>query len=367
MRIANDDVSQFLTKMVPYVNADGARNLNKISRELAIPYQTLRFRMMRLKAQGISILPLISAESVGLERIRASFKLSSDVSDLTTFFGGLHQSAGLHYYSRSLISQEFDAEFMIPAGTKPELARLLNALSEMNILDNIVLRRLDWKEILVMKTRLYDYEHGQWDVDFSRLSSDPSLKIPTPNLSEEYDQTDLLIIKSLQIDPWIKVVDLSKKFQITEGDISYHLNRHVFGRGQVPGFRFRWIGTPEAWSKHSVLGVTLVFKEITEESFRRAMAIVTSNPFAWNHMRGEDGTYITEFLIPTSHLPETMQHLSENFRKMELKPEMLFPDWAGSASYTIPYLMHDKQAGWRFSTEQSLAYILQMMKAYESK
>ena len=287
--------------------------------------------------------------------------------DLPAFFGGLHQSAGLHYYSRSMISQEFDSEFMIPAGRKPELARLLGALDEMDVLSNVVLRRLEWKEVLVMKTKLYDYEHGEWDVDFSRLSSDPSLTIPEPHFSYDFDHTDLLIIKSLQLDPWTKVVDLAKNLQITEGDISYHLNRHVFGRGQVPGFRFRWVGTPEAWSRHSVLGLTLVFKEITEESHRRAMAVVTSNPFTWNHMRAEDGTYLSELLVPTAHLPETMQHLSDNFRKMGLRPDVLFPDWAGSYNYTIPYLMHDKQAGWKFGAEESLAYILQMMKAYGSK
>ncbi len=350
--------------MAPYVAEDGARNLNRVSRELGIPYQTLRFRMMRLKKQGIGILPLISAESLGLERIRASLSLSKDVRDPQTFFGGLHQTAGLHYFARSMIAQDFDCEFMIPASSKPELARLLDALEEMGLVKEVTLRRLDWKEILMMKTEFYDYEQEQWDVDFSSLSSDPSIKIPSRNPSDNYDHTDLLIIKSLQADPWVKVVDLAKEFKMTEGDVSYHMNRHVFGRQQVPGFRMRWLGTADAWSKHSILAITAVFKELSEESCRRAMAIITSNPFAWNHMRAEDGTYISELLVPTPQIPETFQHLSDNFRSMELKPQLLHADWACSGTATIPYLMHDNQLGWTFNAEHSLAYMLQMLQTY---
>ena len=49
MRIPADKVSEFLTRLSPFVDADGARNLNKIYELLSIPYQTLRFRMERSK------------------------------------------------------------------------------------------------------------------------------------------------------------------------------------------------------------------------------------------------------------------------------------------------------------------------------
>ena len=38
-----------------------------------------------------------------------------DLTDVFSFFGGLHQNAGLHYFARSLSSHSFDCEFMIPA------------------------------------------------------------------------------------------------------------------------------------------------------------------------------------------------------------------------------------------------------------
>src|SRR5579862_3146325 len=174
MRIPADNVAEFLTRLSPFVDEDGARNLNKISEVLAIPYQTLRFRMQRLREQGISITPLVDPSKFGLSRFRVSLDVSLDITDFASFFGGLHQSAGLHFFARSLSSHSFDSEFMIPADKLGELSKLLKALEEMDFIENVRIRRLQWKEILGMKTRYYDYVNRVWDIDFSRLTGNPS-------------------------------------------------------------------------------------------------------------------------------------------------------------------------------------------------
>ncbi len=355
-------MSKFLTRILPFVETEGARNLYKMSNELVIPYQTLRFRMLRLKDQGITIAPALNAEKLGLERIRVSLQLSSNINDTRSLFGGLHQKAGLTYYSRGLVSQVFDCEFMVPKEFRRELPRLLSALEEMKIIENITLQRLLWKEILMMKTQYYDYKECQWDVDFSGISGDPSIRIPTISRSAEFDHIDLLIVKSLQMDPWIKVVDLAKKIGVTEGDISYHINRHVFGRNQISGFRFKWIGTKDAWAKHTILPVTFTFRQLSEDASRHAMSILTATPFTWNHMKAEDGTYISELLVPVVHLPETMRYISDNLRAVDLVPEVAYSDWSCTSNYTIPYLMHEKGKGWEFDAELNLPHVLQTVK-----
>ena len=364
MRIANDDVAKFLTRIVPFVETEGARNLYKMSLELSIPYQTLRFRMLRLSEQGITIIPVLNVEELGLQRVRVSFELSTDLKDPKVLFGGLHQTAGLTYYSRSLLTQIFDCEFNIPRDSRKELSRLLLALEEMKIIEKVTLRNLLWKEVLMMKTQYYDYRENQWDIDFTEFSGDPSLKIPSMSHKEDFDHIDLLIIKSLQIDPWIKVVDLAKEIKMTEGDISYHINKHVFGRNQIGGFRFRWVGTRDAWAKHTILPLTLEFKGLSDEDSRHAMSVVTSTPFTWNHMRAEDGTYFSELLVPVSHLPETMRYISDNLRALKLFPRIALGDMSCVSSFTVPYMMHQKSHGWVFNAEMSLSYCLQMIKTY---
>lgn len=365
MRIPNDNPAEFLSRIAPYVDSEGARNLNAICHRLGIPYQTIRFRMGRLKEQGISIIPVVDSARMGLDRMRVSFEVPNDIINLQPIFAGLHQRAGLRFYSRSLVSHEFDTEFLIPSGKIGEFARLIKALEEMKLIENARFDRLLWKDFIMMKTKYFDYESGEWDVDFSKLAADPSETIPTKSEPTKIDSADVIIVKSLELDPWIKVVDLAQKVNMSVGDVSYHLNRHIFGKKLISSFRLKWIGTKEAWSKHTMIGQTFVFKQLSDEMARHAMAIMTSSPFTWNHMRAEDGTYISELLIPVALLPETLGFISEQLRQLGLKPDMHYMDWSCTSNYTIPYLMFDPERGWTLEAESALGHILQTIQQYE--
>lgn len=351
---------------MPYVEADGARNFLKISQDLSIPYQTLRVRMQHLKDHGISIAPIINSRKIGLDRVRAQFTLSKEITNYKSFFGGLHQSAGLSYYARTLVSQVFDCEFMIPHGNENKLLGLMDSLQSLKLIQNYSLHKLLWKEVLMMKTKFYDYEHATWDIDFSNMKANPARDQEITGADDErYDHSDILIIKWLQYDPWIKATDLAEKMNLSDSDISYHLKNHVFGRKQIPTFKLKWTGSREAVSKHTIVGITLVFKEIPTESARRAMSVLTALPFTWNHMLSEDGLYLCELLIPIGYLAESMKYISDNFRTLDLKPEILHGDWSCASSFTIPYMMHVKGKEWNFEPENSLQYILQMIQTYE--
>lgn len=368
MRIPADNVSEFLTRLAPYVDEDGARNLNKISEELGIPYQTLRFRMGRLKEQGISITPVIEPSKFGLSRYRVSLEVSSDLTDYTSFFGGLHQNAGLHFYARSLSNHTFDCEFMIPQEREDQLSKLLLALEQMGFIEAVRMRRLLWKEIIGMKTKYYDYVNRVWDIDFSRLLGQPSdfMSLKSDDRKERirYDHIDLQIIKSLQIDPWTKSVTISKKLNLTDSDISYHMRNHVFGQKMIAGFRFMWIGSNDSWAKHSVIPMMYFFNSLTEEDARHAMSIFTACPFTWNHSMTSEREYIAELIIPVSQMSETIRYIANGLRPLKMKPDdTAYPDWFCSQNYTIPYLMHHPDSGWRLDAERSLGYVIQMIRA----
>ncbi len=235
----------------------------------------------------------------------------------------------------------------------------------MSIVEDHSVRPLLWKEAPVMKAEFYDYSKGEWDVDYSKLAVDPSSYAPSvPFVEAKWDEADLFIVKSLQADPWAKAVDIAKKIGLTDNDVSYHLKKHVFGRRQISGFRFKWVGTKDSWAKHTVILMTYVFRSISEESARHAMSVFTSLPFTWNHMRGSDGSYTVELLIPVVHLAETMHYLAGKLRPLGLKPdEILYPDWSCSQNYTIPYSMFSNERGWEFSAERSLSYTIQTIRA----
>jgi len=368
LRVARDSAEKFLARVTPFVEREGARNMLEISSKLNIPYQTVRFRLGRLAEQGISISPVVDVEALGLRRFRVSFDFHSEneTKEIAPFFGGLHQGAGLHYYARSLVSHEFDVEFMIPKGKEDELSKLLNSLEELSFLDKIVIRPIEWKEILMMKTEYYDYTNGEWDVDFSKLRASTSTgQSFSPSEEKSFDHIDLMIIKSLQLDSQAKSVELSRKVNVTDSDISYHMNRHVIGKKLIPSFRLEWTGTKDAWAKHRVVMMTYKFTDLHDDLLRHAISILTSVPFAWNHLRTADEAYFVELLVPIGYLAETLKYISDNLRQMKLKPDaIIYPDWSAMMNYTIPYQMYQERSGWHFEADTSLGLILQMVKSY---
>ncbi len=326
--------------------------------------------MLHLKDQGISVLPFVDTAKLGLQRYRVFFRMSNLklAENVKPFFGGLHQSAGLGYYSRSLLSHKFDTEFAIPVGTQNDLEQLLRMLEESKMIQAAEMHKVEWRDILMVKTQFFDFTTGEWDIDFSRLTGDPSVRIPKPAECVRFDYTDLLIIKEVQMNAWAKVVDIAKSTKIPERDVAYHLNKHVLGRKLITNFRFRWIGTKEAWAKHSVFAMTFMFRDISAEEARHAMSIFMANPFTWNHLYSTDGIYLVETLVPIGQLPEVTQYLSGRLRSVGLTPtEVYYPDWNCVSGFTIPYMLYDQDhRGWKFTAERAFDYTLQSVKAYSS-
>lgn len=367
-----DDFQQFLNRMVRYIEEDGARNVRKIAMDLDIPYQTAWFRLNRLNEKGLSIVPVVDVAKLGLSRFRVTLRLSDVIQDVYSFMKALHYAAGLHYFARSLVDHGFDCEFMVPGDKKSELEHLIRSLSEMRLVHEISLHEIKWKEMFMMKTEYYDYLNGEWTVDFSHLRTNvnPSHNIESDTSfsstdRREVDHLDLMIIRALQMNPQVKSADIAATLHRTDSDIAYHLNKHIIGTKLVPSFRLKWTGTKDAWAKHSVVMMTYVFRKISDESLRHAMAIFSSVPFTWNHLRTLDDGYHSELLIPIGYLSETMKYLSDNLRKLRITPDRIFyPDWSCYMNYTIPYFMHDAESGWNFASEKNLAQMLQVVKPF---
>jgi DNA-binding Lrp family transcriptional regulator len=367
LRRPSDNAGDFLERLVPFVEADGARNLNQISRELGIPYQTLRFRMTHLKDIGISVIAIPDIEKLGLERVRVFFKLFSSLKNPRPIFGALHEASGLRAYSRAIDTHRFDCEFAIPQGRYREFCEFLAKLEEMGLIKNLEVKRILWKEVFMLKTEFYDYSRGEWDADFSSLSGDPSsIEIPKKTSPENVDYSDLIMIKELEMNPWVKTVDLAKKSGLAIGDAAYHFNRHVLGKKLVKCFRLRWEGTREAWLKHSIISKNYVFEGISDEETRHTMSIFSSLPFVWSHMIMEDGTYMAETILPISQYPDAMQYISSQLRALDLAPTLTFEkDWSCLSTFTIPYMLYNQNRhNWEFRAQRALESIVQSNSAY---
>jgi hypothetical protein len=367
--VPRDRVERFLERITPYVLKDGARNLNSVSRGLSIPYQTLRGRMDRLKeAEGISIFTVVDASRLGLERARAFFETPEGKTafDHRAFFKSLHENAGLQSYARCLVSGKFDCEFVIPSGKFSELGKILASLEDTGIIRNAAASRLLWKEVLTMRCDLYNYKKRDWDFDYSRLAGKrhaPAISTvgaTKPAERVRYDHHDVMLVKSLELNPWVTSRDLAKVAGVSDADVHYHLTQHVFGRRQIAGFTLKWTGTEEE-AKRLIVPITYVFKSLGENLAKQATSIFSSEPFTCNHMLTDDGTYVAELLVPARFLVETFEYISSRLRHLDMRPDdLLFPDRASSQRYTIPYRLLDRdRKGWHLDAGRATGRIVE--------
>jgi hypothetical protein len=372
MKPPRDDLSRFLERVLPFIESDGARNLNQISRDLLIPYQTLRTRMMSIKDDGFRIAPFPDFAKLGLERVKVFFDLAGLANEnLRAFFSGLDQTAGIRSYARSMYCQTFNCEFIIPRGTLAELEKLLSILRQMKLLEKVNVSKILWRDVLMLKAKYFDYAKKDWDTDFSRLLGDPSTQIPSMALTEEmhFDYIDLLMIKELEINPWIKTIDLGKKVSLSASDAAYHLNEHVFGRKLIRTFRLNWEGSRETrWLKHKVIHHSYIFNHVSSEDARHLISIFTSLPFTFSHMMTEDGSYVADVTFPLLSYLEATQYLSRELRAIGIVPSQIFEkDWSCLSTFTIPYKLYDRQISkWNFNAEKAAKYAIQMIETHHA-
>ncbi len=370
MKPPSDDLSKFLLAIVPFVELDGARNLNEISRKQSIPYQTLRTRMNLLADDGFSVAVAPDFDKLGLERVKVFLELSPfTAKNPMAFFSILDYCAGLRSCAKSMYLGSFDCEFTIPTGTLVELKKFLQRLEQLEILRILELDKILWREVLMLQAQFYDYSKKQWDVDFSRLSersnSEKSL-LPTEKESTRFDHYDLYMLKELEKQPWIKTVELARQLNVDPSHAAYHLNEHVFGKKLIKNFRLRWEGSKEArYLKHSIIHQSYFFKKISWEDAQSAMSVFTSLPFTWSQLMTEDGTYSAEVTFPLANYAEATQYLSKELLARNLKPSLILQkDWSCLATFTIPYKLFDREnSRWAFNAERALEYTLPMIKS----
>jgi hypothetical protein len=83
-------------------------------------------------------------------------------------------------------------------------------------------------------------------------------------------------------------------------------------------------------------------------------------------MMMEDGTYAAEVTFPLSQYPGATQYLSKELGAIKLRPsQVLEKDWSCSSTFTIPYMLYDRESSKRnFNAEGATEHVIQMVKGY---
>jgi DNA-binding Lrp family transcriptional regulator len=357
---SKDTKESFLSKIKPFVERDGARNVAEIARGLRIPYQTVLFRIKKLYERGITIHGSVDLNKLKLGRIFVSFRLSPDLEkSKEDFFSSLNESSYLTYVARYQVERRFITEFSVPFGHFPQFKRLLRDLEGTGLIYDVQVDELAWRQPLMMRAEYYDNEHGEWDVDWSGLLDVPFHQFPSVSEPESFDKLDLLIIKELQLDVRQPLKSIARKIRAEALEVFRHYHNHVLGKKLIQAFLLRWIGTEQSWSKHGIILVNLSF---LNADARKVAPIVLKIPFVTSHSLSVDGKlYMCQLAVPINQLTDTLRYLTDSNLPIENNEHVFhFIDWNFARSYVIPYPCYTEE-GWSFDATEAMANITRVL------
>jgi DNA-binding Lrp family transcriptional regulator len=352
--------NSFLTRLLPFIERNGGRNVAEVARGLGIPYQTALFRIKKLYERGITIHGSVDPNKLKLGRMLVSFRLSTKLENTKKeFFSSLNEVSYLTYVGRYQVEPRFVTEFSVPFDHYVEFRRMLSQLEEMGLIEDVQLFELSWRQNITMRAEYYDYENNEWDVDWSSLRDVPFHQFPSPSEPTEFDKVDLLILKELQLDVRQSLKSIARKANVSHMDLFRHYRNHVLGRNLVQTFVLRWVGTKQAWSKHGIILANLCF---LNTDARKVAPVVLRLPFLTSHALSVDGRlYICDLAIPINQLSSTLRYLTDANLPITDDHVLHFLDWNFAMGYVLPYHTYTDE-GWSFDATSAIGRIVQALR-----
>jgi len=344
-------------KVVEALMRHGPR-YSKISRETGVPIPTVRYILTkRLPKLGFSSWAAINCGKIGLQRylVTLSSRLTPEyLSGLLRMFG---EFMYLTYYTYLMKDRKFLTIFTLPPKYVNDLMELLENLKSMGIINDYTMEKLLYRRILPFRVDCFDFKRGVWRQDwFNREYRLPEIYEelePTMN----FDKTDILILKELQKNIFIKYVELSKKLGVSRQTVKRHYQHALKA---IYMYAVTWLPpwNPDLISTPILVGSTNV---------ERARQLVISIPFTYAEMRTVEGEYYGLMVVPSIALYRVLKFLSEGLVIDKLE----FIDMENTLSFFIHSNLFMDKSGWlnpyRISIEKIVEKVNMFSKGLAGK
>jgi DNA-binding Lrp family transcriptional regulator len=344
--------TDFLEKVIPKVQAGGARNIVELARALHLPVETTRYKVKGMLKRGLTIHAGVDYNNFGLLNHEVYFMLRPKAqSNEKKFFQSLSEHAYLTSYARRLPDNGYVCSFAPPIGKS--LSRLMRGLAEEGLVESPRVESLSWKKEYMIQPTFFQLKRGVWEIDWSKIKKEAAST--TAKVAQErkgtqlveFDELDLLIARSLEQDALIKLSDIASSLKTTLNNVFYHFHKHIIEGKLIEGFIIRWNGTP----KQESVFVQFEFDGLSMSEEKSAASSLRSLPFLWSDALSLDsGLYIGEAMIPTAQYLQTLQYLSETLGSSSEKLRVTCLDPKTRNQFPLPaHLFED--GSWKFDPD----------------
>jgi DNA-binding Lrp family transcriptional regulator len=235
-------LDQLDLKMMEAIGAIGPRNVTKLARKLGVPAETMRKRLIRLRPK-VSLYTNIYHTNIGLKK--AFLHAQSIPGKEQLLFDALKANDFWLYVNRCYgINEGCLAVYTIPQEHAADFEKFVARLQELNIaLDpkvfwstcfQAVHSRVTWFK---PSTKQWVFEWDKWMKEIPTEGTQLPKTLTDPrDFPQLADEKDIMILKELEKDPTVTLIDMAKTIGISEQLADYHYKRHILSRGLLESF-----------------------------------------------------------------------------------------------------------------------------------
>lgn len=331
-------------KIVNAIQKVGPKNISLLSRITGAHAETIRYKVKKqFKSLGFRIEADLDYERLGLSQHWAELRFSKRYRPRAPrVLSALNEAAFLTYYAKVVPQGFYLAVFSIPAGTSSELRALLGELERTGVLDGFSLSRVVCSRHDSMLPAYFNFQSGQWDVDWGRVRLSPARPLPVrrEQARSSLDDYDLMLIKELQADALQHVVGIARKLRVHQKTLEYHYRAHVQRRMLISSYYVRWMGDPD--SGKPVMLTSLTFRDLGDD-LQRVQRAVSKIPFLWSEYLTEDGAYIALLLTPVMETITLFNYINEEAPDLHGRVQVGYVNTDESVGFAVPSKLHDHQ------------------------
>jgi len=362
-----DKIDALDVKILEGLSLLGPRNLALLSQHLGIPATTLRYRVCRMLDDSILFFHLNPYHTnMGLRKAVIFVEAFLGYEDL--LLECLRVNDFWLYLCRVYGPYEgWCGIWTIPNDNVDDFKFFLKSLVDLGVAKKVEINWTTCHEGIPVKSRWFSIEENSWVFNWDEwikevenIEGDLPWTVKDPeDWPIRVDYEDLLIIKELEKDGRMSMVDISKNIGIPVDTVKYHFRHHILKRDLIEGYQIDNIRFPPLSSE----SLFFIFDFESHEHFKKFVLSLHDKPFLFHigKIIGENRLE-SHIYLPKREFRKFIKSLSILLRKGLIKSykfwiQDMFIQWRE----TIPY-EHFENGGWKYDIEGQLEELANISK-----
>ncbi|MGD0639034.1 MAG: AsnC family protein [Nitrososphaerales archaeon] len=325
--------------------------------------ETIRYRYKeKIIGKGFAIHARVNYEGLGLQRVIMKVSLNETYARYAReMFLAMNKLCYVISFNQLLPDSGYMVHASVPREHKEGFIDLMKHLKDQGIFETLEFYSFDWFTNTPMRAEFFDFEHGNWDFDWTRTvepGKDDEIRISEPF---KFDKLDLLILKELQLDASRSLSEIRESIKANNGqDINYktlawHWSRHVQEKGMINGYALRWMGTSydsvsdrAKHRQHKYIMIPVFVRGVSDAERISLIGAMNKLPFLWCEAGGKD--YHAQLAFPVETVNDAFSFLKDVLAPFGSRATYSVLDQTNALSFTFSYTLFDEETkSWAFN------------------